>query len=136
MTVQWRSDERMEMISIRLSTSAQVDTTTSLHPGSYSSPLSLENVMVTSGKFRGALSPSLVSKGVERERSEVGRLRQAGGPPGHGRSIASPGRRWQKRFLAVHRGWMDRVQLRFQGNIATMLDPRGAHRYRSSLTKN
>ena len=62
--------------------------------GSYGSSLSLENVMVTSEKFRGTLSPSLVSKGVERERSEVGRLRQAEWPPGHGRSIAGLGRRF------------------------------------------
>jgi hypothetical protein len=41
--------------------------------------------MITSEKLIGALSPSLVSKGVKRERSEVGRLRQAGWPPGHGR---------------------------------------------------
>ena len=81
MTVQRRSDEKMEGFSIRVSRRAQVDTTKSLHPGSDGLSLSLENVMVTSGKFRGGLSPSLVSKGVGRERSEVGRLRQAGWPP-------------------------------------------------------
>ena len=75
---------------------AQVDTTTSLHPGSYGSSLRLENVTLTSRKFRVVLSPSLVSKGAERERSEVGRTRQAGWQPGHGRSIASPGRRWRR----------------------------------------
>ena len=63
MTVQWRSDEKMERLSIRVSRRAQVDATTSLHPGSYGPSLNLKNVMVTSRKFRGALSPFL---GVER----------------------------------------------------------------------
>ena len=70
MMVQWRSDETLKKLSIRVSRWAQVDTTTSLHPGSYGSSLRLENVTLTSGKFRVVLSPSLVSKGVER--GEVG----------------------------------------------------------------
>ena len=94
--VQWRSDEKLEKLSIRVSRWAQVDTTTSLHPGSYGSSLRLENDTLTSGKFRVVLSPFLVSKGVERERSEVGRARQAGWQHGHGRSIASPGQRWRR----------------------------------------
>ena len=101
MMVQWRSDEKLWKLSVRVSRWARVDTTTSLHPGSYDSSLTLENVMVSSGKLTGALSPSLVSKGVESVRSEVGRLRQAGWQPRHGRSIASPGRR-RRRFGDWH----------------------------------
>ena len=71
MTAKWRSDKKMESLSIRVSRRAQVDTTTSLHPGSYGSSLNLKNVMVTSKKIKRCIVTFL---GVEKRREgEVGR---------------------------------------------------------------
>ena len=71
---------------MRVSKRVQVDSTKSLRPGSYVSSLTLENVLVTSGIFRGALSPSSVSKasrGRGRKWGDCGKV----GDPGTGEAL-------------------------------------------------